>query len=423
MALATRCPKCQAMFRVVADQLKLRGGLVRCGTCRHVFDAIGSLTYVDDATVKSAPLDPREPRSTVRKIPGDPEKTAPLAPSPRVVAPTPKSPAPPRPREAVRPITLRITPGVGVHVRRAHTEAARHGDAHGRRTEPVFTGVPTLWVTDTQSNALAARVSAHVAPDEPVPSESASANQDATSSHASPSSPSTDSSAATVPSSHESSSSRRPRKASRRPAEPAANRAAPASTDVDDAGAQAPNDDDATDAEAAPSFLRNPEHTRGFSILYSAASVALAVAIALQLAVLFRTELMTRWPALRPTLVQICGGFGCNVGWPTRSELLAVVGTELQAVPGTDVLELTAVVRNRANFKVALPAIELTLTDTQNRPLARKVFPPVDYLASSGEPSSRIDEGLGAGSDYTVRIVFEARGLSAVGFVVYPFYL
>jgi Protein of unknown function (DUF3426) len=143
----------------------------------------------------------------------------------------------------------------------------------------------------------------------------------------------------------------------------------------------------------------------------------------LQLTVLFRTELMTRWPALRPALVSLCGTFGCSIGWPTRAELLAVVGTELQAVPGTDVLELTAVIRNRAGFKLALPAVEVTLTDTQNRALARKVFAPVDYLASSGEPSSRIDEGLGAGSDYTVRIVFEARGLSAVGFVVYPFYL
>src|SRR5438045_1558895 len=48
MALATRCPNCQVLFRVVADQLKLRGGLVRCGACRHVFDAIGSLTYIED---------------------------------------------------------------------------------------------------------------------------------------------------------------------------------------------------------------------------------------------------------------------------------------------------------------------------------------------------------------------------------------
>ncbi|MEG1831707.1 MAG: zinc-ribbon domain-containing protein, partial [Burkholderiaceae bacterium] len=40
MALATRCPACHSVFRVVADQLKLRGGLVRCGQCHTVFDAI-----------------------------------------------------------------------------------------------------------------------------------------------------------------------------------------------------------------------------------------------------------------------------------------------------------------------------------------------------------------------------------------------
>ena len=51
MALATKCPQCGALFRVVADQLKLRGGLVRCGQCRAVFDAIGSLTYVDDTAL------------------------------------------------------------------------------------------------------------------------------------------------------------------------------------------------------------------------------------------------------------------------------------------------------------------------------------------------------------------------------------
>jgi hypothetical protein len=51
------------------------------------------------------------------------------------------------------------------------------------------------------------------------------------------------------------------------------------------------------------------------------------------------------------------------------------------------------------------------------------VFLPVDYLASSGEPSSRIDEGLAPNTDFSLHLVFEARGLSASGFVVYPFYL
>jgi len=52
--LATRCPDCHTVFRVVADQLKLRDGLVRCGTCRHVFDGRAALCQppgdTDDAT-------------------------------------------------------------------------------------------------------------------------------------------------------------------------------------------------------------------------------------------------------------------------------------------------------------------------------------------------------------------------------------
>ncbi|MDZ7651202.1 MAG: DUF3426 domain-containing protein, partial [Burkholderiaceae bacterium] len=170
-------------------------------------------------------------------------------------------------------------------------------------------------------------------------------------------------------------------------------------------------------------FLKETRPSRGFSIVYGGGSLLLALLLLLQAAVVFRSELLVRWPELRPRLADLCDLYGCSVGWPTRAEVLAVVGTELQAVPGTDILELTAVIRNRASYRVALPAVEVALTDTTNRTLARKVFAPVDYLASSGEPSSRINEGLGPGSDYVVRITFEARGLNAAGFVVYPFYL
>ncbi|MFL6707825.1 MAG: zinc-ribbon domain-containing protein, partial [Massilia sp.] len=38
MALATICPHCHTTFRVASDQLKLRGGIVRCGACHEVFD-------------------------------------------------------------------------------------------------------------------------------------------------------------------------------------------------------------------------------------------------------------------------------------------------------------------------------------------------------------------------------------------------
>ncbi|MGW8394462.1 DUF3426 domain-containing protein [Pseudoduganella sp. HUAS MS19] len=55
MALATKCPHCNTIFRVAADQLKLRGGIVRCGSCALVFD--GNAALVEPAP-KPTPVIP-----------------------------------------------------------------------------------------------------------------------------------------------------------------------------------------------------------------------------------------------------------------------------------------------------------------------------------------------------------------------------
>ncbi|NHZ95649.1 zinc-ribbon and DUF3426 domain-containing protein [Massilia sp. CCM 8734] len=47
MALATRCPHCSTTFRVASDQLKLRGGIVRCGACNEIFDGNAALVELD----------------------------------------------------------------------------------------------------------------------------------------------------------------------------------------------------------------------------------------------------------------------------------------------------------------------------------------------------------------------------------------
>ncbi len=357
MALATRCPNCQALFRVVADQLKLRGGLVRCGSCRHVFDAIGSLAYVDDNTMAAPHVPAAAGKSSAR-----PSNQSPPTLHAGTVAPPARQDQQervvPAPRGA--PVADHVSP---VAKREDGTRESKRTSRKRTKSDPTESavGVPTLLVTTT-SAGRAAEQAAKALQRKQEKEERAATEQDA----------------------------------------------------------------EAHDAEtpAAPAFLREEDApSRGFSIIFGGGTTLLALLFIAQLAVVFRTDLVTRWPAARPVLVQLCGVFDCFVGWPTRAELLAIVGTELQAIPGTDVLELTAVVRNRANFKLALPAVEVTLTDTQNRTVARKVFAPVDYLASAGDASARIDDGLGAGSDYTIRIAFEARGISAVGFVVYPFYL
>ena len=41
--LATRCPHCQTSFRVTMQQLELREGSVRCGSCREIFNGIDTV--------------------------------------------------------------------------------------------------------------------------------------------------------------------------------------------------------------------------------------------------------------------------------------------------------------------------------------------------------------------------------------------
>jgi predicted Zn finger-like uncharacterized protein len=41
--MLTRCPACTTTFRVTPDQLKARAGMVRCGKCQEVFNALDTL--------------------------------------------------------------------------------------------------------------------------------------------------------------------------------------------------------------------------------------------------------------------------------------------------------------------------------------------------------------------------------------------
>lgn len=363
MALATKCPQCGVLFRVVADQLKLRGGLVRCGQCRAVFDAIGSLTYVDDTALAQS-----------RTVSG---ATPSGAPVPAQAADESAS------RQAVGPsTTLRIAPVA---------PATLAGNV------PLRIDLPRA---PPEEPALVRRRAKAAARERPESNDNA---VEATSADG------------RVPTLIAATGS----KDGVAEAEPVAQ-----GSDADESTTPATAAEETADAEPPPSFMRpKRRRKRGFSVVYGGGTALMVLLGIVQIAVIFRGDLMIRWPQSRPVLIQLCDVFGCSVNWPTQADQLAVIGTELQAIPGTDALELTAVIRNRAGFKQALPAIEVTLTDARNRALARKVFTPADYLASSGEPSSRLQQGFGPGSDFTIRIFFEARGLAPAGFLVYPFYL
>ena len=55
--MLTRCPHCFAWFRVRAEHLSLANGLVTCGRCEHVFNALASL--IEESAATQTPVPPR----------------------------------------------------------------------------------------------------------------------------------------------------------------------------------------------------------------------------------------------------------------------------------------------------------------------------------------------------------------------------
>jgi predicted Zn finger-like uncharacterized protein len=63
----TRCPGCATVFRVKPEQLALRGGQVRCGHCKTVFDGVAQAVSLAPPRVRhEAPLPTRHRRSDRR---------------------------------------------------------------------------------------------------------------------------------------------------------------------------------------------------------------------------------------------------------------------------------------------------------------------------------------------------------------------
>ena len=148
-------------------------------------------------------------------------------------------------------------------------------------------------------------------------------------------------------------------------------------------------------------------------------ALLLALVLAGQLLFRFRSEIAITVPSLRPILVELSQVLDADIPLPRHVELVSIETSDLQSDPARgNLLVLNATLRNRANYGQAYPSLELSLTDTQDAAIARRVFPPGEYL-SAKIPA---DQPFAANSDVAVRVWIEAKDISAAGYRLYVFY-
>jgi predicted Zn finger-like uncharacterized protein len=133
------------------------------------------------------------------------------------------------------------------------------------------------------------------------------------------------------------------------------------------------------DASATPAFVRRAERAalwRRPAMRAGLAGLALAAALALllQIVVTYRDGVAARWPALRPALEALCASAGCRIEAPRAIESLAVESSGLVRIDGSATYRLSVVLANRSPLALALPALDLTLTDARGDVIARRAL-------------------------------------------------
>ena len=381
--LATRCPHCRTTFRVVQDQLKLRGGLVRCGACKEIFNGTDHL------------LRPMEPPAPA--VAPQPDAAAPAAASASSASPDPTTPAAP----TQPPADASPTPAA------SSTPPAATPPADQPSPDPL------LRMTLMDFSHFDEEPGKPEKPDTPPPATTQPPVQPAFS---------------------------LPRTAAAPAAEQASAgaRAADSGDDlgrvIDDlkskpwrgmSGKRARPDEDAIDAldSAEPDFVmqarRQQRLARGTRLGLLAGSAILSLLLAFQVVYHFRVQLAAASPAASTMLAGVCRLAGCTVGLPAHIEMVTIESSELQALPGnTDTFTLLALLRNRSATRQQWPHIELTLNDANEVAVARRVIAPRDYLPAGQDPA----EGFAPNSEQPARLVFNLTQVKAAGFRVYLFY-
>jgi len=383
MVLATRCPHCRTTFRVVQDQLKLRGGLVRCGACKEIFNGTENLLRPIDAPASKArpptTVDAAAPEATNAPASdqAQPGAAAPFpSPSPSTAqttlqepAPAPASAAPvqagaaPQPDPLLRMTLMDFSP---------YQEEAEKSEGEEEDDDKAAPAAPA-------------------SPDYSLPRMAAA------------------------------------------PA-PAADSSDDLARAIDDMKSKpwrgmtqkrARVEEDAIDAldSAEPDFVirarqrQRAAQSRRIALL--AGSGVLALVFAVQLLIQFRVPLAAQSPAAATLLTAGCRLFGCTVGLPAQIDMVTIESSELQALAGSaDTFTLLALLRNRSAVRQQWPHLELTLIDANEAPVARRIIAPRDYLSSS----QNADEGFAPNSEQSARLVFSLAQVKAAGFRVYVFY-
>ncbi len=352
--MRTRCPACGTVFRVTSEQLRLKAGKVRCGHCQSVFNAFDE--FLPDTEVPPVAPPATEPAPVFAPLPEVPPEAEPFEIAGAV-------------EQAVIARDSRESPAEALLAGSAEPlpEPLAEPEQLAVVEEPEVAMVEEPEVADQPSlEPVIEEVLALAEPGSETAEESTLAAREAG-----------------LVAARELSDA------------PAYNRWA--------AGALA--------SDAPGGFAGEPARHAVWPFVLVAGLLLLVLAG--QLLYHFRTALVQRLPDVA-ALYELAG---VDIPLAQNANLVAIETSDLQSDNARGLFVLNATLHNRADYAQAWPALELTLTDTSDTVVSRRVMSATEYLPPGISP-----ERFPANGEVAVRLWIEARNIGAVGYRLYIFY-
>ncbi len=353
--MRTRCPECGTVFRVTSEQLRRKAGKVRCGQCQAVFNAFDHWqSEAADETLVAEPM-------------------ADLAVAPLVID-ADEQPAPAPEPEAEAELVAEPQPAAGDYPIEAPIDAPADAPVDDESsTEPVLSVEPISEPARSDAR-LDETLVAHVvaAPDTNGLAAQESAEE---------------------------------------PTQAARSAGLVAARDMMELSGHNRWSAGTLASDGLGGFAG--EEARRVTWPFVVVAVLLLLALLGQVFHYFRTDIALRMPAA----AAVYDLLGVAVPLPRNPALVSIETSDLQSDNARGLFVLQATLKNRAVHPQAWPALELSLTDTNDAVVARRVMYAAEYL-----PPGTTSDAFPPNAEIPVKLWIEGREIGASGYRLYIFY-
>lgn len=423
MSQVTRCPSCGTRFKVVADQLRISQGWVRCGMCQSVFDASQDLQSVPDELLQPEAADVSQKPPEQEMQPVQAGQRAPAWPQQDAADSALTASA----FDAQKAEALLDSGSDSDSVDAAPTVAQAAEAAPAAQTadvvsEPELSGaMPGMEDAQPsfvdQARPLAEEDAAAVRQDTHPDARESEGGLESSDIPA-PAEPALESELLASPPPSEALTPEAAQDLEDEARVEAASKEALLHADIGDIQpardrAQAVTDTDQDEAAALagdePGFVRQARrqafwHSAGMRVALVLGSLAAVAGVVGQHAWQQRDVLAAQYPALAPVLTKACTLAGCELQARRAIADVVISGSGFKQLADAHQYQWSLTLENRSDVPVAMPMAELTLTDAQDRPLLRRVID----LKPLGAPQQ-----LQARQEWSVNVPVQVQDLGA----------